>query len=126
MYTIIFYSCFLICVVLFLLGFYLLGLKFFNAYYFKCLWSNSIELQLIVDGILKKATIISIIENKGKELTEEEKYKAIIEKASSISADVMLQHNISPKEYNLEALIKVEIFRLANDSKNKEGKNGKA
>ena len=126
MFNIIFGYCFLSIIVLFLLGFYLLGLKIFNTYYYKCLWSNSVNLSSIVDNIIKKATIIAIIEVKEKELSETAKYQAIIEKAAGISADVMLQHNINPKEYNLDALVKVEVFKLASASKNKEVKSGTA
>jgi cytochrome c oxidase assembly factor CtaG len=110
---------FLLAIVIFFVLFYLLTVKIYNTYYFKCVWANSVNLQKIVDDIIYKATVISIIINRTEKLPEVEKYNAIVEKATAICADVMMQHNIQPKEYNLEALVKVELFKLVKDKQDK-------
>jgi len=114
------------CFIIFLVVAYLLLLKFFTAYYYKCLWSNTVNLNSIVDDIISKAVIIAVIVGENKKFTEIEKYNSIIENSSSITADVMLQHNINPKEYDLISLCKVEFFKLTKLCRNNEVKNGKA
>lgn len=105
--------CFLV-LLLVILGvlFYFLGKNLLKTLTTFVLWQNTISLEKIVREIIRKACIISIIDFKNSKLPDEEKTAGIVEKAMAISADVMLQHYIEPKNYNLQALCSVEIYRM--------------
>lgn len=81
-------------------------------FYWANVWDNTIKLETIVREITTKACIISIIAHKDSKLTDKEKEDDIIEKAASICADVLLQHKIEPRDYDLQSLVQVEIFRI--------------
>jgi len=101
-----------LCQVILIALFYRLGKKFLTTYHWHTTWKNTVNLEHIVREIVNKACIISIIENRDSKLTGEEKENKIIETACAITADVLLQHTIEPKNYELGSLVKVEIFRI--------------
>lgn len=72
---------------------------------------SAICIDVAVDEFFRKAVIIAQDQFRGSSLDDDEKQKRIIEKACSIVADVLLQHGLSPKEYNLSALVGVARYR---------------
>jgi len=103
---------FLLSFIVFVLFFYVVTLKYYQIYRFNSTLDNSLIMERLVREIVTKACIISILDHRDTKMTPEEKEHSIIEKAAAISADVLLQHNIEPKNYDLHALAHVEIFRL--------------
>ena len=107
----------ILCMVVITALFYRISKKFLTLSYWSNKWNNTILLEHIVREIINKACIISILANRNSELTDENKENRIIENACAISADVLLQHDIEPKNYELTSLVKVEIFRIRWNSK---------
>lgn len=70
-----------------------------------------IRIDKMVDEIINKAVIIShyITDNTNLSAVDFEAKKR--EQASAIVADVMMQHGIKPKDYNLPALIIVALHK---------------
>jgi len=77
-----------------------------TAFFYNCYISD-----LFVDAIVEKAVIISEIEIERTEQVQERKEGKKIELACSIIADVLLQHNLKPKNYNLPALVNYMRFK---------------
>ena len=91
---------------------YRLIIKIYKAFYWNKAWENTINLETIVNEIITKALIISIQKFKDSKSENTEKTKLIVENACAISADVLLQHSIDPRDYNLPALVEIAIFRI--------------
>ena len=65
-----------------------------------------------VDTIVEKAVIIAFNSEQDKDIDEESRELKRIDLALNIIADVMLQHGLTPKNYNLAALVTVARFKL--------------
>lgn len=78
---------------------------YFDEYKKRSTLLNAKDIDALVDSIINKAVIISeyIVDRKDMSVMEFEIKK--MEQACSIVADVMLQHGIKPRDYNLPALI---------------------
>jgi len=70
-------------------------------------FEQSCKVDSFVDSVVNKAVIISeyIVDRKDMSIIDFETKK--LEQACSITADVLLQHGIRPKNYNLPALVVV-------------------
>jgi hypothetical protein len=73
-----------------------------------------------VDEIVEKAVIIAEDLFRNEDRTQEKTQQKIVERASCIVADVMLQHGIKPKDFHLPALIGVARYNLGFDNLKQE------
>ena len=65
-----------------------------------------------VDEFFRKAVIIAVEGFKNDKATGRELEEKIIERSCAIMTDVLLQHGLSPRQYNLEGLVKVTMAKL--------------
>lgn len=65
-----------------------------------------------VDEFFRKAVIISNDSFKKDKAVGEELEKKIIERACVIVSDVLLQHKLKPRQFNLEGLCRVAMLKL--------------
>ena len=68
-------------------------------------FEQACKVDAFVDNIINKAVIISEYITDKKDMSYLEYGNKKMEQACSITADVLLQHGIKPKDYNLPALI---------------------
>lgn len=73
--------------------------------------SQGISLDREVDRWFEKAAVISYIMHRESKKTPQEKYTTIIERTCAIVADVMLQHGQNPKNYNLQGLAELALYK---------------
>ena len=73
--------------------------------------NTAIRIDKMVDEIINKAVIISHYITDNTNLTPVDFEAKKREQASAIVADVMMQHGIKPKDYNLPALIIVALHK---------------
>ena len=73
---------------------------------------NSILIDQSVDEICNKAVIIAEYQSHEQKTTEEKRQAKALETACSIVADVLLQHGLHPKDYNIEALVLIAQHRM--------------
>jgi len=101
---------FLVGVFVFIVAFYV-G-KFLKVYTAEIVIKNSYLTEKLVDNIVEKAVIIAEYEIEKTEKVQERKLSKKYELACNIIADVLLQHGIQPKEYNIPAMVTVQRHKL--------------
>ncbi len=65
-----------------------------------------------VDEFFRKAVIIAVDSYRKDKAVGENLEKKIIERSCAIVTDVLLQHGLSPRQYNLDSLVKVTMAKL--------------
>ena len=73
---------------------------------------TGIKVDEAVDEYFRKAVIISADSFRDDKETGRELERKIIERACVIVSDVLLQHGLPPRQYNLEGLSRVAMIRL--------------
>jgi hypothetical protein len=98
---------------------------FYLIYYIKIFTRISCGFiqDLKVDMILEKAVYLGDIASYSENRPEDSRVRYAVEKSCSIVADVMLQNNINPKDYNLTSLVLLRRTLLNLDMPKKEGVN---
>jgi len=79
--------------------------KFVYAFAVQTKYITGYILDLKVERIFWKATIIAEAYAQTKDLTRDKKNDYAIERAQAIAADVLLQNGLNPREYHLQALV---------------------
>jgi hypothetical protein len=92
---------FLICFVVTIFQF----CDYFDVYKKRSTLLNAKDIDALVDSIINKAVIIAEYITERKNISQIEFENKKMEQACSIVADVMLQHGIKPRDYNLPALV---------------------
>jgi len=125
MVTIVLELAFLICLIV---GIYQLC-DFFDVYKQRSTLLNAKDIDALVDSIVNKAVIIAEYITERKNMLQIDFESRKMEQACSIVADVMLQHGIKPRDYNLPALVIVARHKNhfislypTKDGDNKHGK----
>lgn len=72
---------------------------------------NSILIDKSVDEICNKAVIIGEYMSHDTNLTEKQRQAKSLENACAIVADVLLQHGLNARDYNIEGLVTVAQHR---------------
>lgn len=78
-----------------------------------------------VDEICLKAVVITECNEAQEKLLKDKKERQKFESACAVVSDVLMQHGLRPKDYNLPALVSVARYKLGLYSPKKGGeKNG--
>lgn len=108
MYEMLFLIAFLFCFVLL----YKLLQPAVKSFSINQTYQNGYIIDTFVDTVIEKAVIYAFISANSSEKTIVLKEKKFNDTVYGIISDVLLGHNISPKNYNLQALVLITQFKL--------------
>ena len=118
----ILFGIFLIILILFFRTF----VNFFSMLIFNLRHLTGFIIDKKVNDVLFKAVIIAEIDAQEKEVAAPQKLQLALQNAHSIVSDVLLQHGLNPRDYNIPKLISYARFKLGLTLNMKGGeKNGK-
>lgn len=88
---------------------------FFRRFFRNFDYITGYILDLKVDEIFRKSTIIAELYAREQKLSADEKRAKALERGTAIAADVLLINRLNPRDYHLEGLIKLQRYLLGFD-----------
>jgi len=99
-----------LCVMLLVMVMIMVGVKKELKKYVQIMCGTTTD--IAVDEFFRKAVIIAIDSYSKDNKPAQEITELVVERASGIVSDVLLQHGMKPRDFNLPGLCKVQLYKM--------------